>query len=282
VSREYHRAPQQQSTFSGRQVPPKPAKIIDLNTDFGQSTDRNLFEGKEKTLLNYVSSVNIPCCVHDGEPAQAMQDIQRAKQNQCAVGAHIAYPDPKHFGYQAMDISAEELRAWIILQLGSFGAFCKVNKTEFEHVRPHGALYTAFINNPEVAGIVAQAVQDYSEWLILIAPVSPISEALQATLSIQIHPELYLGKRVNGTGAIDLDKAQENLNPQATIEQVRQFLNESSVTSVDGQVVKLPHVKTLHLSPKLQGNMLIAERLQGLNFKFTPPSLTVAGAAGWL
>src|SRR5712671_4330329 len=68
--------------------PPKVNRFIDLNTDFGQTADRAFFEGKERTLLHFVSSVNIPCGVHDSDPARILKDIQTAKQNNCAVGAH--------------------------------------------------------------------------------------------------------------------------------------------------------------------------------------------------
>lgn len=256
-------------------------KYIDLNTDFGQTADRAFFEGKERSLLHYVSSVNIPCCVHDSDPAQALKDINTAKLNNCAVGAHIAYPDPKHYGYKPMDLSAEELTAWILLQLGAFTALCRANHIEFEHVRPHGALYSAFLNNKEVALTVAKAVHQYDPWTILIAPVSPVTTEVQAEASIQIAEEVYLGKRVSSEGVLLPERFSENLPPQAVIEQVKQLVTDSSITTEDGKVVKV-NCKTMHLSPKLQGNMMIAERINAMLGQPISLSLIAAGSSGWL
>jgi UPF0271 protein len=256
-------------------------QYIDLNTDFGQTADRSFFQGKERSLLHYVSSVNIPCCVHDSDPGQVLQDIQTAKLNNCAIGAHIAYPDPKHYGYQAMDMSSEDLFAWILLQLGAFSALCRANGLEFEHVRPHGALYTAFIDNEDVALTVARAVHRFDPWTMLILPVSPLTPKIQTEVEIQLAEEVYLGKRVSSQGFLILDRFNENLHPQGVIEQVKQLVSDSSVTTEDGKVVKV-RCKTMHLSPKLQGNMMIAERINAMLGQPVSLSLAAAGSSGWL
>lgn len=256
-------------------------RYLDLNTDFGQTADRAFFMGKERTLLHYVSSVNIPCCVHDGDPAQVLKDIDTAKKNTCAVGAHIAYPDPKHYGYQPMALSMEELEAWILLQLGAFSALCRANAIDIEHVRPHGALYTQFIQNEEVAMTVARAVHRFDPWTILIVPISPFTEKVQAEVNLQLAEEVYLGKRVSSDGVLLLDRINENLHPQGVIEQVKQLMTDSSLTSVDGKVVKVK-CKTMHLSPKIQGNMMIAERINAMLGQPVSLSLAVAGSSGWL
>jgi 5-oxoprolinase (ATP-hydrolysing) subunit A len=259
----------------------KLTRYIDLNTDFGQSADRAFFEGKERTQLHYVSSVNIPCGVHDGDPAQILKDIGFAKANNCAIGGHIAYPDPKHFGYKAMDISSEELHAWVLMQLGAFSALCRANNIDIEHVRPHGALYSEMIENEEVALTVAKAVKQYDPWLILIMPTGPVAAKVQSQVEIQVAEEVYLGKRFSSEGVLILDRFSENLHPQGVIEQVKQLITDSSVTTEDGKVVKV-RCNTMHLSPKLQGNMMIAERVNAMLGQPVPLSLTAAGSSGWL
>ncbi len=256
-------------------------RYIDLNTDYGQTADRPFFMGKERTLLHYVSSVNIPCCVHDGDPAQVLKDIATAKLNNCTVGAHIAYPDPKHYGYQPMDISQEELHAWILLQLGTFYGLCKANQIDFSHVRPHGALYSAFIDNEEVAMTVARAVHTFDPWTILVAPMSSVTHRVQSEIGLQVAEELYLGKRLSPEGGLLLDRFNENLPAQAVIEQVKQLVTDGSVTTEDGKVMKV-NCKTMHLSPKLQGNMMIAERINALLGQPVSLALSSAGSSGWL
>ncbi len=256
-------------------------RYLDLNTDFGQTADRSFFEGKERSLLHYVSSVNIPCCVHDSDPAQVLKDIQTAKENNCAIGAHIAYPDPKHYGYQVVDMSQEELFAWVLLQLGAFQALCKANNVDFEHVRPHGALYSQFITNEETAVTVARAVHRFDPWIIMIVPISPLTEKVQAQVELQLAEEIYLGHRVNSDGVLLLDRMNETLHPQGVIEQVKQLVTDSSITTEDGKVIKV-NCKTMHLSTKLQGNMMIAERINAMLGQPISLSLSAAGSSGWL
>lgn len=272
--------PQQQQ--QRRPVPPpaKPEVWLDLNTDFGQTADRPFFEGKERTLLHYVSSVSIPCCVHDGDPAQVLKDMQTARKNNCLIGAHIAYPDPKTLGYTPIELSEEELRAWVILQLGAFYGLAKSQGIDVAHVRPHAALYAAFINNKEVALTVAKAIHEFDPWLMLVLPISPISDEIQATVPLQYAPEVYLGKKVGADGAILLDKFKETLHPQAVIEQVKQLVTASTLTTADGETVKIKY-KTLHISPKLQGNMMVAERINAMVGEPTAMTLVAAGNSGW-
>ncbi|MBY0403086.1 MAG: LamB/YcsF family protein, partial [Cyanobacteria bacterium] len=111
---------------------PRLKRYIDVNTDFAQQPDKKFFEGEKNQLLTYVSSVNMPCCVHDGDPKQIMDDIIVAKSFNCAVGAHIAYPDPVNLGYKEMNLSPEELVAWIHVQMGAFRALCLANGIDVE------------------------------------------------------------------------------------------------------------------------------------------------------
>jgi len=268
--------------FPRRQAPPKKANpYLDLNTDFGQTADRSFFEGKERTLLHYVSSVNIPCCVHDSDPVQVMRDIDTAKKNNCLVGAHIAYPDPQHYGYEAMELSEDDLTAWILLQLGAFSALCRANDIDFEHVRPHGALYIQFLQNEAVAITVAKAIKKFDPWMMLVAPFGPVTQKVQEAVDIQIAEEVYLGKRVNADGMLLIDRFNDNLHPQGVIEQVKQLVMDSAVTTEDGKVIKVS-CKTIHLSPKLQGNMMIAERISAMLGQLTPLPLLAAGSSGWV
>jgi UPF0271 protein len=256
-------------------------RYLDVNTDYGQTSDRAFFEGKERTLLHYASSVNIPCCVHDNDPAQALRDIQVAKAANCSIGGHIAYPDPVHYGYEAMTLSEDELYAWILLQLGAFSALCRAGHVEMAHVRPHGALYAQFITNLEVAMTVGRAVKQFDPWLVLVLPVSPISRTVQSELNIQVAEEVYLGKRVNAEGVLAMDRFEESISPQGGLDQVRQIIATSSVATDEGKTVKVP-CKTLHVSSKLPGSMMIAERVNAMLGQPVALPLLPAGSSGWL
>ncbi|HEY9685965.1 MAG TPA: LamB/YcsF family protein, partial [Coleofasciculaceae cyanobacterium] len=87
----------------------KVKRFIDLNADLGQSRDQAFYAKTDYELLNHVTSVNIPCAVHDGDPKELLAAIRQAKRFNCVIGAHIGYPDPARFGYEAMQLSEEDL-----------------------------------------------------------------------------------------------------------------------------------------------------------------------------
>lgn len=257
-------------------------RYIDINTDFGQNQDRAFFDAPEESnLLNIVTSVNIPCCVHDGDPVQIIKDIAKAKTYNCAIGAHIAYPDPVNYGYKEMKISDEELAAWIRVQLGSFKALCQANGLDIEHVRPHGALYGKLMTDKRVARAVAETLYSIDPWLILIGPAGAILNELKDTVGNRIAPEIYLGKRYAPDGNIVGNRFHENLSPQGIYDQVKQVLNQNSVVAVDGKQVQLD-CSTFHVSPRLPNAVEVTDRVSQMMGQAVPLSVGAVGTSGWL
>ena len=259
----------------------KVKRFIDLNTDLGQSRDLAFFKKTNYELLNHVTSVSIPCAVHDGEPLDLLEAIRQAKRFNCAVGAHIGYPDPARNGYEAMSISEEALTAWIFLQMGAFQGLLRSEGLDIEHVRPHGALYTAFLNNPEVALTVAKALHKINPWMVLMGPAGPILDQIEKEVGLRTAPEIYLGKRYDSEGKLSMNRLHEFLSPQAVMDQARQLIQQSSLTAEDGKSVPVK-LKTIHISPVLPQNVDVAERLGQMLVQ--PVSLPLAdiGASGWL
>lgn len=256
-------------------------RYIDVNTDYGQSPEKSLFSDEENSLLAYVSSVNIPCCVHDGDPLEVLGYIAKAKLFNCAVGAHIAYPDPVNLGYKEMNISHEELAAWINVQIGAFRALAQVHGLEIEHVRPHGALYGKMINDFETARVVAETLYKINPWTILVGPAGPVLEQVKEKVGIRIAPEMYLGKRYSSEGTLLGARFHENLTPQGVLEQAKQLITDSSITTQDGKTVKV-NFNTLHISPKLEVALDVAEKLNTVLGQPVPLAMAAVGASGWV
>ncbi|WMU93439.1 5-oxoprolinase subunit A [Microcystis phage MaAM05] len=259
----------------------KVKRFIDLNTDLGQTRDLAFFKKTNYELLNHVTSVSIPCAVHDGEPLDLLEAIRQAKRFNCAIGAHIGYPDPARNGYEAMSISEEALTAWIFLQMGAFQGLLRSEGLDIEHVRPHGALYTAFLSNPDVALTVAKALHKINPWLVLMGPAGPILEQVEKEVGLRTAPEIYLGKRYDSEGKLSMNRLHEFLSPQAVIDQARQLVQQSCLTAEDGKSVPVK-LKTIHISPALPQSVDVAERLGQMLVQ--PVSLPLAdiGASGWL
>ena len=113
---------------------------VDLNSDLGESFG-NYKLGMDEEILQYVSSANVACGWHAGDPLVMEKTIALAKANGTAVGAHPGFPDLMGFGRRNMVVTPEEAKAYVKYQLGALSAFAKSQGVKIQHVKPHGALY---------------------------------------------------------------------------------------------------------------------------------------------
>ena len=133
---------------------------IDLNCDIGQSF--GVYKNElEYGLLPYVSSVNISCGSHAGDPVTIMNAIKAAKEYNLAIGAHVGYPDIQGFGYRNMQLSDEELQAVVVYQIGALSALAKTYNLVIEHVRPHVALYIYAEKDFNISCSIAKAIAGF-------------------------------------------------------------------------------------------------------------------------
>lgn len=237
---------------------------VDLNVDLGQSRDKAFFESTEYELLKYVTSVNIPCCVHDGDPKEMMEYIRIAKNFNCAVGAHLGLPDPANKGYQKNTLDASDLLPWIRVQMGAFLALAQAHAVDVTHVRPHGALYDIFVENKALALQIAETLFEMDKWLILIGPAGDILDEIQSEVGIRVAPEVYLGKKYTKQGFISKESLHNDLNAHGLFEQAVNWLQEADFSSQDSSSVaheKLPRFNTFHISPVLDNAVEFTQRL---------------------
>ena len=141
---------------------------IDLNCDLGESFG-NYKIGLDEQVIQSVSSVNIACGWHAGDPVVLEKTIRLAKENGVAVGAHPGFPDLLGFGRRNMAISTEEAYAYTKYQLGAFYAFAKTNGMTIQHVKPHGAFYNMAGKDQKLAQAICKAIYDFDREIILLA-----------------------------------------------------------------------------------------------------------------
>ena len=114
-------------------------KKVDLNCDLGESF--GIYEiGKDEEVLKYISTANIACGFHGGDPVVMGKTVRIAVDNNVAIGAHPGYPDLMGFGRRSMDMSKDELTANLIYQIGALKTFVEIKGEKLIHVKPHGAL----------------------------------------------------------------------------------------------------------------------------------------------
>ena len=113
---------------------------VDLNSDLGESFGAYTI-GLDNEVIAHVSSVNVACGYHAGDPLVMEKTVAAAKAAGVAVGAHPGFPDLMGFGRRSMNVSPAEAKAYIQYQLGALEAFCRAAGVQMHHVKPHGALY---------------------------------------------------------------------------------------------------------------------------------------------
>ena len=134
---------------------------IDLNADVGESFGRWRL-GDDEALLDVVTSANVACGFHAGDPATLVATCRAATVRGVAIGAQVGYRDLAGFGRRFVDVSAEDLYADVLYQLAALDGIARTVGSAVTYVKPHGALYNAVVHHEAQAGAVVRAVVDYS------------------------------------------------------------------------------------------------------------------------
>jgi len=140
---------------------------VDLNCDMGESF--GIYQiGDDEGIMAHITSANIACGFHGGDPMVMERTVMLAKRNGVAVGAHPGYPDLQGFGRRNMIMDSQEIEHMIIYQLGALDAFCRKARAPMIHVKPHGALYNMAAKDKSLAKSIAKAVYTFDQDLILV------------------------------------------------------------------------------------------------------------------
>ena len=142
--------------------------VIDLNSDLGESLGAWSM-GDDAAMLDIVSSANVACGFHAGDPAGILATLKAAQARGVAVGAHVAYPDLLGFGRRNMDVASADLVADVIYQIGALQGLAQAAGTRITYVKPHGALYNTIAHDSAQALDVITAIRDVDANLALVA-----------------------------------------------------------------------------------------------------------------
>lgn len=226
----------------------KSIKNIDFNCDLAQSF--GIYKNSsESRLLDYVSSVNIACGFHAGDPLTIKEALLTAKEQNIVVGAHIGFDDIQGFGYRQMELSPDELEALVMYQVGALMTFAKAYNMEIEHVRPHGAMYRQAAEDYEFSRTIAKAIKKCSQWLIYYGATGENLANVGEDENIQVAHEVHLEKIYDENGNIDFS-ARDLENTQISIQRLKDLLQNSQVTNnVGGKTIV--RADSIHFSNKL-------------------------------
>jgi 5-oxoprolinase (ATP-hydrolysing) subunit A len=181
-----------------------PVSKIDLNSDVGESFG-NYKLGLDEDVIPLISSANIACGFHAGDPTVMRRTIAIAGENGVAIGAHPGFPDLIGFGRRNLNASLEEIKDYVTYQIGAIQAFAVAQGVKLQHVKPHGALYTMAVKNTAIWDAVAEAVAAVDSHLILFVLAGPDRENLEAISAkhgIRLAYEFFGDRAYNSDGSL--------------------------------------------------------------------------------
>ena len=206
-------------------------KRIDLNCDLGESFGAWRM-GDDTALLELVSSANIACGFHAGDPTIMQQTVSAAAARNVAIGAHVSLPDLQGFGRREMRVSADEVYAMTLYQLGALAAFCRAAGTALAHVKPHGALYNMAARDRALADAIARAVHRFNPQLILFGLAGSALLDAGTALGLPVAAEAFADRRYLADGSL-----QPRSNTGAVIEDAKTATAQALAIICDGKVI---------------------------------------------
>lgn len=235
--------------------------VIDLNSDMGESYGAYTI-GADDEVLRWVTSANVACGWHGGDPSVMRRTIQRAKELGVRVGAHPGYPDLLGFGRRVMQITREEARDYILYQIGALRAFAGAQGVSLQHVKPHGALYNAAVKDRELSLGIAEGVADAGGDLVLVGlPGSELAKAGRE-VGLRVAREAFGDRAYDEDGTLVSRKVAGSLitDPEAVAERVLGFAR-GRVKAVTGREISV-EADTICLHGDTPGAGSIARRVR--------------------
>jgi UPF0271 protein len=213
---------------------------IDLNADLGEGAPG------EGELLGLVSSASIACGFHTGDPSSISASIMAARAADVAVGAHPSLADRKNFGRVEMPVTAKEVFALVVYQVGAFQAIANSLGVRPNHVKPHGALYNMAARDPELADAVAHAVLAVDSSLFIFAPEGSALARASDAIGLPIAREVFADRNYLPDGSLVPRSHPHALlhDPEEAAERVLRMLREQVVQAVDGRDIAI-HADTI-------------------------------------
>jgi 5-oxoprolinase (ATP-hydrolysing) subunit A len=174
---------------------------IDINCDMGESFGRYRL-GADTALLPLVTSANIACGFHAGDPQVMDASVRAAVKAGAALGAHPGYPDLQGFGRREMDMTPEEIETCVLYQVSALAGFARSAGVELVHVKPHGALYNHAARSRESAAAIARAVVRFSRQLILVGLAGSLLIEMGAEAGLRTASEGFPERAYNPDGSL--------------------------------------------------------------------------------
>jgi UPF0271 protein len=252
---------------------------VDLNCDMGESFGPWSM-GADAQVMPHITSANIACGAHAGDPLVMRTTVRLAKAAGVAIGAHPGFADLQGFGRREMTVDASELEASLIAQIGALSAIARAEGTGLQHVKPHGALYNMAARDRALSDVIARAIAAIDRSVILFGlPNSPMLDAGRDA-GLRIAAEGFADRAYQPDGSLTpRSRAGAVIHEvDAVVARAVRMATEGIVLTPEGQEVAL-RVQTICVHGDTPG---AAELVRRIHDALERSGVTVAPIGGWL
>ena len=208
---------------------------IDINCDMGEGM------GNDEAIMPFITSANIACGYHAGDEETMRKTIQLAKQHGVHIGAHPSFLDRENFGRTEINTTPGEVYQLVTAQLVLFKKIADDENAVIHHVKPHGALYNMSAKDPALAKVIAQAVKDFDETLVLFGLSGSVSITKAKAAGLKTCSEVFADRTYRDDGSLTPRSQPDALveDEEKAVAQVLQMVQKGTVTSVSGKEVPI-------------------------------------------
>ena len=216
------------------------SKVVDLNCDMGESFG-NYKIGQDDEVIKYITSSNIACGFHAGDPNVMSYTVKLAKENNVAIGAHPGFPDLQGFGRRKMDIPPEEVKNLITYQIGALQAIAKAEGMSLQHVKPHGALYNMIANDKILGQAVVEAILKIDKDLILVGLAESEIINIALKLGLRVAREAFADRAYNSDGSLVKRSIAGSVITESELiaKRVVKMIDQQKLETIDGKTINL-------------------------------------------
>ena len=213
---------------------------VDLNSDLGESFGAYTI-GLDEQVIAHISSANIACGYHAGDPLVMDKTVAAAKAAGIAIGAHPGYPDLIGFGRRNMTCSPAEVKAYVKYQLGALMAFAAAHGMKMQHCKPHGALYNMAGKDAALARAIAEAIAEVDSSIILLALAGSQMIKAGEEAGLRVASEVFADRAYQADGSLVPRKQPGAVihDTDEAIARTIRMVKEGKVTAITGEDVPL-------------------------------------------
>ena len=236
---------------------------IDINSDMGESFGVYAY-GQDEAIIRSISSANLACGFHAGDPTVMRQSIVLARDVKIAIGAHFGFRDLSGFGRRRLHVKPDDLKNEVSYQLGALAALARAENARLHHVKAHGALYMMALEDDALAGAIVEAVLEFDDSLMIYTIHGSATDQVARKKGLRTVAEFFADRPYFSDGTVKMfgwSLEEVGGTPEAIGQRIGRLATEGTVSTLDGGEIR-PTFETVCVHSDTPGSSKIADAIR--------------------